>query len=426
MKKFIRNIGLSKNLDSEVVIKLRLVRIALTISLMAMFFSIYVNTAAGQKMPIYVYIFPISVIVIGFILNVFGKYVESSLSVILGFCVYFPFQHYLYGMESGLSPLFLVMMVFVIVILEGHRLPMIIAIVSIFISYLASRFAVEMYDNQLAHLVSDYMKDVYFISACFVCLLLLISVLRLKANYLKMTEDLLRDVNSKNETLKLQNEELENFAFATSHDLKTPLRNINSFVGLIEMELNKEGNSKLKEYINIVKTGSIQMSDTIDNILSLSSINKEHEFEFFSLQGLMDSLTNHYTEAINNGKIRINYSNLPVIYGIKREISIMMMNLIDNGIKYNQQEVANINIETTQKPNQSCISVRDNGIGISEEYHETIYRPFKRLHSDRKYKGTGLGLAIVKKVVDTHKGVIDIQSGKSGTCFTITLPTQFN
>ena len=99
--------------------------------------------------------------------------------------------------------------------------------------------------------------------------------------------------------------------------------------------------------------------------------------------------------------------------------------MIENGLKYNTSEKPTVNINYNETETHHEITVSDNGIGISEEYHNKIFEMFKRLHNREAYNGTGMGLAIVKLVIGTLKGHVDITSEvNQGSQFTITLPKE--
>ena len=176
---------------------------------------------------------------------------------------------------------------------------------------------------------------------------------------------MLEQVNKK---LEIANVDLEQFAYATSHDLQEPLRMIGGFIGLFEMKyanlLDEEG----KEYLNFVKDGASR------------------------------------------------------IYCQPERIKMLFSNLITNGIKFNESAIPTIVIELQEEDHEWLFTVSDNGIGIDSEFQDYIFKPFKRLNTRNKFPGSGVGLSICKRITNLHEGNIWISRNKpKGTSFHFTL-----
>jgi signal transduction histidine kinase len=107
-------------------------------------------------------------------------------------------------------------------------------------------------------------------------------------------------------------------------------------------------------------------------------------------------------------------------------LSLLLQNLIENGIKYNRSERPEVNISVEQDATSFKITITDNGIGIDQSYFEEIFQPFKRLHSNREFEGSGLGLSICNKIVEKHDGQLSVNSiPDQGTTFNIIFPEQY-
>lgn len=227
------------------------------------------------------------------------------------------------------------------------------------------------------------------------------------------------------EKLRQSNQELERFAYVASHDLKTPLRNISSFLGLIKRRITPESRENAKEYFDIVSDSCKQMDQLINDILEFSKIDSNVQANLVSidLRKLLDDLTKQfaYYEKEKNASIQI--TGGAEILAHPTYVSQVVKNLIENGLKYNDSSFPMVKVDIKNKGNNVHIVVQDNGIGISKENHEAIFEMFKRLHGNDVYKGTGVGLAVCAKIASKMGGSIAVDSNPGiGSTFTLILP----
>ncbi|MFK7947160.1 MAG: ATP-binding protein [Saprospiraceae bacterium] len=241
------------------------------------------------------------------------------------------------------------------------------------------------------------------------------------ANINVKNQVLLKSLESNNKELKNANEALERFAYVASHDLKTPLRTILGFTQLLERDYGSDKTKYFPLYLSQIKQGAKQMNELIKNTLEYSRLNHlEEEKKWIDLNEI---IANIHVAYITDESIEINTSTLPKIFGEENQMLSLFQNLIENGIKYNEKRIKKIDISAIDTPYSVRIIVKDNGIGISEKFHEQIFTMFKRLHTKQQYEGTGLGLAICEKIVEKMNGQISLDSIEcKGTTFYIDLP----
>lgn len=237
--------------------------------------------------------------------------------------------------------------------------------------------------------------------------------------YNKEREKLIDNLKTKNVKLEQTTEELERFTYIASHDLKSPLRTINSFIGLIERDIKRENFTALPERMQFVKSGAQQMNTLVEDILEISTLNNPDAKKKtkVDLNKVLEKVQANLTDDINSRNAIVKADILPSFYCDEAEFLLLFQNMIQNGIKYNESETPTIDISTQKSNNQLFISFKDNGIGIDDEYHDQIFQFFKRLHTSDKYQGTGLGLGLCKKIVNSYGGDIEVDSitGKGST-----------
>jgi len=230
--------------------------------------------------------------------------------------------------------------------------------------------------------------------------------------FIKDRENLIVNLQNNNTKLKQTTEELERFTYIASHDLKSPLRTINSFIGLIERDIRRKNFDNLPERMRFVKSGAQQMNTLVEDILEISTLNnpEQRKRKKVDLNEVLAKVQVNLTDDINSKNAVVVAETLPSFYCDEAEFLLLFQNMIQNGIKYNESEQPIINISTEKTKNQLLISFKDNGIGIEDEYHEQIFQFFKRLHTCEKYQGTGLGLGLCKKIVNSYGGKIEVDS----------------
>jgi PAS domain S-box-containing protein len=228
------------------------------------------------------------------------------------------------------------------------------------------------------------------------------------------------------EEILRSNSELERFAFICSHDLQEPLRMIRSFSEKLQDHLGDqfEKDAKGKKYFNFVIDGATRAQDLIRDILAYSSIDSNAErFETVRTESIISTIKDSMVLHIEEHNCKITHDTLPDLSGNKTQIYQLFQNLINNGLKYQEDNPEpHVHIGVKDEKTHWEFSIKDNGIGMEERHLGKIFDVFQRLHKKSRYAGTGVGLSICKKVVERHGGKIWVNSKKGkGSTFYFTL-----
>lgn len=225
-----------------------------------------------------------------------------------------------------------------------------------------------------------------------------------------------------NEKLRQSNDELNQFAYVASHDLKEPLRMVSNYIQLLEKSFKTELSEDQNTYVRYVNEGAKRMYKLIDSLLVFSRATMDPELKLVNLNDVVDEVE-RVVLSTSGKEVNIQSDELPSVLGDHSQMLQLFQNLVSNGVKYNDKPEVHIRISYTPEPRAHKITIEDNGIGIAPQYREKVFEIFKRLHNRESYSGTGIGLSICKKIVHRLNGKIWIEGSDMGGCaFMFTIP----
>lgn len=238
-----------------------------------------------------------------------------------------------------------------------------------------------------------------------------------------MAEEEIRRANAE---LVRSNEELAQFAYVASHDLKEPLRMVSSYCDLIADRYTDKLDDAGKKFIYFATDGARRMQILIDDLLLYSRVGRGGETEEpVDLNAVVADVIELMGESVRESGADITLDDLPAVLGFRSELVRLFQNLIGNAIKFRSEAPLKIEITAERTDDWLTIAVADNGIGIAPDFREKVFGVFQRLHSRDKYEGTGIGLAICEKIVEQVGGEIRVEEGdEGGSSFVFTIPAE--
>jgi two-component system, chemotaxis family, sensor kinase Cph1 len=227
------------------------------------------------------------------------------------------------------------------------------------------------------------------------------------------------------EDLERSNNDLMQFAYVASHDLREPLRMVTAYLSLLERKYRGKLDEQGLEYIRIAVEGGMRMHDLINGLLSYSRLDVEGKpFTLVDMNKVVAEVIDNLKASINECQAEIVVEKLPIVNAYQNQMVQLMQNLVSNAIKFHGTERPTIRISSSESDEGWTFSVKDNGIGFDPIYKDKIYLIFHKLNGG-EYPGTGIGLAIAKRIVERHGGRIWTESevGKGAT-FSFSIPTR--
>jgi two-component system, sensor histidine kinase and response regulator len=226
--------------------------------------------------------------------------------------------------------------------------------------------------------------------------------------------------------LRASNAELEQFAYAVSHDLREPLRAIGTHISIIDECCRDRFDDDARASMDFVKDGARRMNAMIRDLLDFARIGHgERKLEDLALNALVAAALKNLSARIAETGAQIKADrDLPAVHGHAGDLVRLFQNLIGNAIKYHAPDRAPIVAITAERDGTNCaVTIADNGIGFDPKHFDRIFGVFQRLHTREIYEGTGIGLALCRKISANHGGRIEVASTPGeGSSFTVFLP----
>lgn len=233
-----------------------------------------------------------------------------------------------------------------------------------------------------------------------------------------------QEIENANRELVRSNEELAQFAYVASHDLKEPLRMVSSYCGLIGERYADKLDETGQKFVYYAADGALRMQTLIDDLLVFSKIGRGgEEAVSIDLREVVDDVSRVLAEAIREADASLTVGDLPTVLGYRTELIRLFQNLIGNAVKFRDKAPLSIEVTSERAGKAWTITVSDNGIGIPPEFRERVFGIFQRLHNREEYEGTGIGLAICEKIVGQMGGRIWLEdSPEGGSALHFTIP----
>ena len=258
-------------------------------------------------------------------------------------------------------------------------------------------------------------------------------VKRLNAE-LKATNGLLeKRVVERTATLELRgadltrsNQELAQFAAVASHDLQEPLRTLSTYLQLVRENNLAKFNAEDKGFMEVVLDSAKRMRQLINDLLAFSQVGQgDRSILKVDCALVVDKILGLLKKVIDDSGAKIKIGKLPTLTAEPVMLGQVFQNLIENALKFHTQAPPVVEVNAHEADGMWIFSVKDNGIGISPEYFEKVFKLFQRLHTRDDYPGTGLGLSICKKAVERQGGKIWVESAPGlGACFSFSIPSK--
>ena len=232
------------------------------------------------------------------------------------------------------------------------------------------------------------------------------------------------DIVRAQDALARSNDDLEQFAYAASHDLQEPLRSVTSYIGLIRDRYADKLDDTAREFIDFAVDGADRMRRLIDDLLEYSRVDmRGRDFEPVDCNRVAETVLGDLGQAIGQCNAAVECSPLPVVSGDELQLARLLQNLISNALKFRDKDRPSVRVWAERQRDEWVFAVQDNGIGIAPEHQQNVFGMFTRLHSMSRYEGTGIGLALCSKIAQRHGGRIWVDSEVGeGSTFRFSIP----
>lgn len=245
--------------------------------------------------------------------------------------------------------------------------------------------------------------------------------------WLARLQELQRRVDDRTAAYRLENEELEAFAHAVAHDLRAPVRHVDSFVALLRKRTAGTLDAQSEHYLDAVSQAAARMGAMVDDLLAFLQMRHAEPLRSpVDVAGLVRELAADLASQNVGRQIEWKVGTLPTVHADGRLLRIALANLLSNAVKFSRTRPSTV-IEVggglAAGGEGTLLFVRDNGIGFDPRYAGKLFRVFHRLQHTEEYEGTGIGLATVQRIVERHGGRVWAESAPgAGATFFISFP----
>jgi PAS domain S-box-containing protein len=231
-----------------------------------------------------------------------------------------------------------------------------------------------------------------------------------------------RQLTEKADELQRSNEALERFAFAASHDMKEPLRMIESYCDLLQRRYGDRLDQDGQEFLEFAVDGARRLQAIVDGLLNYATAGSFARGTASLTQAVGDATRNLAGQIEMSGG-RVQFDDLPDVPGDTAQLTIVFQNLISNGLKFSRSRPPTVSVTSVQEDGEVIVAVEDDGIGIPENQIGEVFRLFRRLHPKDEFAGSGIGLSTARRIVERHAGRITVSSAVGGgSTFSVHLP----
>jgi len=233
-------------------------------------------------------------------------------------------------------------------------------------------------------------------------------------------------IKSQQEALKAANQELTQFAYMVSHDIKQPVRTINNFSKLLAREVKDHLTDDAIEFIEIIDSSAKRITVFVEDILKYATATESSkvEFEKVDCNEILAQIKLNLELQLKESDGQLLFENLPSLEAHRSLILQVFQNIISNGLKFRRKGVPPIiQVNGKETETEYYFEISDNGIGIKEENKASVFKIFKQLNNQAEFEGSGIGLNTVLKILKKYNGSIDLDSTfGEGTTFKISIP----